>query len=163
MAGEIHYQVEGLEEIKARLAQLKQSLRKKILRRALGKAARLVAKVAKSLAPVSSGAVKKALGSKVYSKKNVVGLIGARTGFEQIIDGKKVDPVRTTHFAEAGRKEVRAKGKPLTFELHGKLVRTGRVRAAQGSRFLARAYKRTRSEVAKVVAEDIAEQLTKVK
>ena len=158
---EFKYQIEGLEQIKARFKGLKASMAKRILRPALGKGARIVAKAAKSLVPVDTGLLKKALASKVFSKRNVVALIGARTGFEKMVGTRKMDPTRTAHFADTGRKEVVARNKPLAFMLEGRLIRTSKVRAYSGSHFLSRAYNLTRAEVAQIVVQDAAERLAK--
>jgi len=158
---EFKYQIDGLEQVKTRLKGMKASMQKRVLRPALGKGARVVAKAAKSLVPVDTGLLKKALASKVFSKRNVVALIGARTGFEKVIGGKKMDPVRTAHFADTGRKEVVMRNRPLAFMVEGRFIRTSKVRAYTGSQFLSRAYNLTRAEVATIVAQDAAERLAK--
>ncbi len=168
MSGALRFHATGIPEVQERLRELKVAVRKRFLRGAVAKAARLVAKVEKALAPKASGLLKKSIGSKVYSKGNVVGVIGARTGFEQEVDGRKVDPVRTLHFADTGRKAIEAEaGKYLTFRTgkgkNARWVKVIKVAAFAGTQFRARAYHQTRSQVAAIIRADLAERLAKFK
>lgn len=77
----IRAEVEGLKEMLAAIAHLKQAARSRILRSAVSKGARIILKAAKRFAPKESGLLRKSLGVKVQvyrSTGKVVGIVGPR-------------------------------------------------------------------------------------
>ncbi len=109
--------LEGLEGALGNLQLLrKRSTRTKVARRALDIATRPMLAKAKQLCPVSEapplipGLLKKSYGRKIKTYRNgtVVVLLGARTGFAQVVgqtaDGKtiKQNPTSYDHFSELG-------------------------------------------------------------
>ena len=139
----IHFDVLGIEGVQEHLEGLKESVKKKFLRGAVAKASRIIAKAEKALVPVDTGTLKKSIGSRVYSKKNVAGVIGARRGFERTIGKRKLYPVFTLHLVDTGHK-VKGSGKWVP-----------------GTQFRSRAYHQTRSQVEQTIRADLAERLAK--
>lgn len=136
MAFRAKAEVEGLRELVLALDHLKNAVRNRILRKAVGDGARIIAKAAKQKAPVRSKAdapsnitplklLKKSIGSKVKVYRNsgkVVGIVGPRTGFKtqigsRVRKGKKSkpgdpiyeNPTNVAHLLELGTKRSRAR------------------------------------------------------
>lgn len=156
----------GPAQVEAELLALKQSVRNRLLKPGLGKATRAIAKAVKAAAPVGpAGQLKRAVGSKVFvsSRRGVVGLVGARTGFKIVVDGKPVDPANYLHLAERGRKAVRAQGKALALRGLGRkgkgvLFRKG-VAAAPGRFFLSSTWAASTAMARALIWEGVVSKL----
>ncbi len=132
MAG-LRVELGDLRPIVAQLDKLKRTLRNRILRQAMVKAARIMAKAVKQNAPkeigtdtysrARAGQLKRSIGFKVSTSKNgvVTAIAGPRRGFRIVLGarirgkntGKAVayDPVKTAHLVEFG--SVHAAAKPF--------------------------------------------------
>lgn len=89
----VEARVEGVEDLQKALMDLKRSVRRKILTRAIRRAHKDVVTKARQLVPVKSSLLKKSIGAKVkvYAAKGaVVAVIGPRKGFR-----KEVAKVKT--------------------------------------------------------------------
>src|SRR5262249_13600056 len=93
-------------------------VRKKVLRKAINEASKIVLKAAKANVPRASGLLKKSLGRKVKvyrASGTVVAIIGPRTGFKQDVhrDGRKVavlaNPTKYAHLVERGTRHSPAR------------------------------------------------------
>ena len=124
MPFQVQATVTGVEDAIKQLDALKAAVGRRILRQAMGKAARIVAKAAKRFAPreigtdelgrARAGQLKKSMGQRVktYSNGTVLAIIGPRHGFRKLIGirtrgkdkGNAVyyDPARTAHLIERG-------------------------------------------------------------
>lgn len=167
MPPKLRFAVAGVPEVVRDLTGFKVSIRNRVLRGAMTKATRRVARVAKDLAPEGeTKALKRSVGQKVVVRRRVIGIVGPRRGFRVVTpDGVPHDPAVIAHLAERGRKAlVPVKKKVLSLRFPGGLrIAAKRVRAAQGSRFLARAYSRTKAEVRELIAADVAERVAKLR
>jgi hypothetical protein len=133
--------IEGYGAVRLVLEGLKQSAQNKIVRKAVDKGIRIVARAVKDLTPTDSGLAKKSVGSVVRTYPGrIVGIAGPRKGFRQQVQqtlkggtirsalaGTKrserqaktaeiaalrwYDPVKYFHFIESGRRSDMAKGK----------------------------------------------------
>lgn len=154
--------LDGMADVLARLKNLKESARNRVLRPAVAKATRLLAKRAKQTAPIGpTRLLRKSIGAKVkVYRLAVVGVIGARTGFRTVINGRPVDPTKYLHLAELGRKAIsviRKKALARGGEFFGR-----KVAAARGSRFLERAWAAGKAEAAAVITAEVAAGLEKL-
>ena len=111
MSGFVTREIIGAEAAFGNLAELKKSARNKILRKAVTQATRLVLAGVKGYAKKirDSGLLYRSLGSKVktYSNGTVVGIVGPRKGFGQVVVSKtgkreKRDPIFYAHLVERG-------------------------------------------------------------
>lgn len=110
MPYKIRGKIAGLPEVMKSLERVKEGVRARILRRPMGKVARLIAKKAKALAPRRFGLLRKSMGSKVKTYKGgaVVAVVGPRTGFRTQVGSKRdgtpvyADPVKYAHLVELG-------------------------------------------------------------
>lgn len=115
----VRVKIDGLEQLFARLAGIKKSLRTRILRKAVDKASKPILARAKALVPRDTGLLRKSLGRRVktYGKTGVaVAVIGPRVGFrkQRAEQGKKklvkagsgagrvMNPVKYAHLVEKG-------------------------------------------------------------
>lgn len=106
----IQGKIEGLGEVLARLDGVEKKTKKKILRKAVGQAGKILLKAAKQRAQKKSGLLRKSLGRKVKVYRNsgvAVAIVGPRTGYRQEVsrDGRKPvmsDPIRYAHLVELG-------------------------------------------------------------
>lgn len=121
MPFKIKAQVEGAKEVLAAIGGLADKLKKKLLKKAVGEAGRLVLKRAKQLVPRDSGLLKKSLGRKVKVYRNTgtaVAIVGPRKGFRQPVTRAKgrwkprtetADPIKYAHLIEQGTGHSQAK------------------------------------------------------
>lgn len=99
--------LKGFAEVVQTLNGLKQSMRGRILRKAVTKAVQPITKDAKARAPVEDGYLKKSIGYRIQSYKKsgaVVGVIGPRTGYKKN--------------RKTGKRELTALGKKLQKETY---------------------------------------------
>ena len=104
--------VRGLEGIFAELRGVDAKVRKKILRKAVGEASKIVLRDAKSRVPVATGQLRKSLGRRVKTYRGsgvVVVLVGPRTGFKTQVGDKTVNPTQYAHLVEKGTRAVQAR------------------------------------------------------
>lgn len=99
----------GDKKLIKKLKALSAATAKKVVRPAIEKAVKVVAKEAKRLAPEQTKLLKKSIGQRVKTYKHsgaIVGIIGPRTGFkkEVIVDGKGEvrNPTKYAHLVELG-------------------------------------------------------------
>ena len=102
----------GFNDVLARIRELPGKPMRRVLRKGIRAQAAVVRKAAKRKTPRRTGALRNAIGTKVVTtkKKQVVGIVGARTGQRYIRTddkGQKVNPVRYIHLVELG-----SRGKP---------------------------------------------------
>ena len=113
--------VEGAEHLIQKLKAIKQSVAKRLLRKAIGNGTRAILRAAKSQAPTRTSLLRKSLGRKVKAYRGgiaVAGIVGARLGFRQVRgEGKRgkragktlyADPVKYEHLVELGTVRSRA-------------------------------------------------------
>lgn len=109
--GLVEIDIRGVEEIHRAIDQIKKpASRRKITRPAVGAAAAEIVKQAKKHVPKESGLLRKSLGSKTWTKGDVVaGLAGPRRGFKQQAKRKNTwkgatlsNPVKYAHLVEFG-------------------------------------------------------------
>lgn len=105
----IRGRLDGIAEARRNLQHLGEQMRKRILRKAVRAAAKLIEKAAKSHADASkdTGLLKKSIGTvvRVYrGGDKVIAVIGPRVGFRRVIDGRVMDPTKYAHLVENGVK-----------------------------------------------------------
>lgn len=129
----IKTQIQGVEQVVARLGNVSKAVRNKILRKAINAATGPVYKAARANAKnvvnqaasndavgqvmKSTGTLAKSIGRKVkiYRQSGVaVGIVGPRTGFKRTVTLKSgrelvVDPIKYSHLVEYGTRRSRAK------------------------------------------------------
>ena len=129
--------VEGIGELMAVIKGLRPSVQRRILRPALIIEGRRLSQIAKSLAPVRYGTLRKSIGAKIktYPSGAVVAVIGHRHGFKKFIGMKTWDPAVMAHMVHGGTKP---------HFLSGRTAVGGRVYAYTNKRGIDR-YIRTRS------------------
>lgn len=162
----IRGRVGGLEETIKRLDGLKRRVKNTILRKAMRRATAIVLKAARGNCPKDTGLLRKSLGSKVKAYRQsgvVVGLVGPRKGFKQEVTRKgggkmQADPVRYAHLVEFGRKEVTTTKTVLS---DGTTVFGRSVRMVPPRPFLRPAWDQNKAAVREVIANTVAEELTK--
>ncbi len=83
--------------------QLPQKIQNKHARRGVAKAARRLVAAAKQKCPKQTGQLKKSLGyrPKTY-KSGPLAIVGPRTGFRIVVNGKPHDPAKIAHLVENG-------------------------------------------------------------
>ncbi len=169
MAGPVNVKatVTGLDQLKAQLEAMGKTVGNRIARKAITAGISIVAKDAKSLAPVRSGTLRRSMGTKVKTLPNgkTIGLAGPRRGFKKEIKGHMIDPAKYGHLAEGGRGPVSVKNKKVLYsKIEGRFYGKS-VGPAAGSRFLERAWSQDKASVeetiAKVMREEIAGLATK--
>ena len=91
--------LKGDKRLLRKIEQLRAASQRKIMRPAIRRGLSPINKEAKRRAPVKSGALKKALGTKVTTtrRKEILGMVGVRKGDQY--DG---DPARYAHLVEYG-------------------------------------------------------------
>jgi HK97 gp10 family phage protein len=97
--------VTGITEAEKIIKNLKGSVQNKILRKAVTKASTIVKNAVQIRVPKFRGLMRKSIGRKTFTNKRRVGayaIVGTRTGFDAVVHGKKLDPVRYGHFPEYG-------------------------------------------------------------
>jgi len=95
----------GDKELLAELAKLGDAMARRVVRPAARKALTPISKAMKALAPKGdTGQLKRSIGIsvKASARTGVSGLVGARTGFKIIVDGRPVNPVKYIHLVEFG-------------------------------------------------------------
>jgi HK97 gp10 family phage protein len=93
----------GDKELIRKFTALPVKLQKKHGRRAISKAARRLVKAAKAKCPKRSGQLKKSLGFKPRTyKTGVFAIVGPRSGFRTMVDGRPHDPKKIAHLVELG-------------------------------------------------------------
>jgi len=101
----INARIEGLEELQAVLRTLPGKISRRVMRPALSAEGTKVVQATRQKVPQETGLLKKSLGKKVktYTDTNaVVAIVGPRSGFRQIIDGRPKNPVKYAHLVEFG-------------------------------------------------------------
>jgi HK97 gp10 family phage protein len=87
----------------AKFKALPAKLQKKHGRRAIAKAARVLVKAAKAKCPKKTGQLKKSLGFRPRTyKTGLVAIVGPRTGFKTVVNGRPHDPANIAHLVELG-------------------------------------------------------------
>lgn len=91
MAIDIKVELLGDKEIDRMLAGWKPAARRRIVRPGISKSSRYVSRMARSMAPVRSGLLRKSIGVVVrtYPSGNVVGVVGPRHGFKRPVSSSK--------------------------------------------------------------------------
>ncbi len=90
----------------SKLHQLKDSLQKKILKKAVRAGCKQVIAAVRSSAPQDSGALRQSISSKVDAVKgttHVYGVVGPRSKWTKKVGGSVKKPSRYAHFIEEGR------------------------------------------------------------
>jgi HK97 gp10 family phage protein len=121
MPFQVKSSVTGVEEAIRALQDVDKKLRKKLLRKAVNEASKIVLRAAKGYAPVKTRLLRRSLGRKVkvYSGTGaVVAWVGPRMGFRETVGtrtrGKRkgdpvfANPVKYAHLVERGTKRSRA-------------------------------------------------------
>jgi hypothetical protein len=141
----IKAKIDGGAQLRDLLRDLEPATQRRVLRPAITQEAGILAKELKpAVAEGKTKLLKKSIGKKVktYARTNaVVGIVGPRTGFAQVIDGHKHDPAKYGHLVEGGTKAhditIRKRhGQPITpFTIHHPGARAQRTfsRAAASS------------------------------
>lgn len=116
----IKTKVEGLEALYKHMAGWKESHVRKVIRPAITKAGRLIAKTAKRLAPKETGLLRKSIASKVktYKSGSVVAIIGPRIGFKREVTLKRVFRIingRTVFFAKPKPEYLKMMRNPIPY------------------------------------------------
>ena len=127
--------IQGDKALIRKLERLKGAVRRRIVIGAVSKALTPAVKAARRAAPVKTGLLKASIGKKTkrYRRSGtVVGLVGARIGFDEVVDGKKVDPAN-----------------------YGKVVEFH-------TRFLRTAWRAQRNRVLSILSRDIARRVNAV-
>lgn len=117
MAFAIKGEIAGLKDVLKRLHRLKQGVRNRVLRPAVTKAVKPIAKHAKHLAPWRTGMLRRSMGWRVMAYRRtgtVVGIVGPRSGFKKTKAGRQqtalgrkykatgINPTRYAHLVELG-------------------------------------------------------------
>ncbi len=164
MSFAIQARVTGLEDLFKRMEGLKAAVQKKILRKALGEASKVVLKAAKaSLDGMTSGdatgQTRRSLGRRTKTFRNtgvVVVIIGPRTGFKVALPGGQWhNPTNIAHLIERGRQAVAARNQRV---LSNRVKVFGKVVAAVPARpFMQTAWNSQLANVERIVREKILE------
>jgi hypothetical protein len=161
-------ELKGLKELAATLGEIRTSVRTRVLKPAINSALSPVAKAVKAELP--PGLARKSIGKKVYASRGKVGgLVGARTGFAQMVtrdDGSVVreDPAKILHLIESGRAAISIVNKKTLKSGGtgpGKFYGSS-VRAAAGTHPLAKGWVASKDKAAGIVAVRIMELLAKI-
>lgn len=103
-------QIDGMDDLFARLRNLRQSIQNKHMRRAVTKSARVVAAAVSARAPVESGALKKSIGYRVYTMKTGKGVgavIGPKRDFKVQV-GQAATRTRAVRLRILSKKQLAA-------------------------------------------------------
>lgn len=114
MADMFKMDVEGLARLERDLLKLGDKMAKKVTRKAMTKARKVVVSDAKSRVPIRHGELKKSLGAKRITRsrsQTLTDIIGARSR-PSTVNGKRVNPAFYAHLVEFGTKphRITAKG-----------------------------------------------------
>lgn len=167
----------GQQQLFGKLDGLKGSLQRKILRRAVTDAAKVVRDRAKANVPIQSGLLRKSIGTKIKTYKTgvVVAIIGARTGFKREVTVKGPrgsytqlrNPVYYAHLVEFGTKP-HALGKGSTLGWKGKKKSKARSQSGAqhpgttGQHPLQRAWDQTKDQAVAIMQDRIAAEVRKL-
>lgn len=149
----IKSKVEGAEGVLKALDGVEKKLRKKLIRKAVAAAGKVILSRAKQLVFTKSKTLKKSLGRKVkvYSSGVAVVVVGPRVGFkkEVVRDGRTVlaNPVKYAHLVELGTRPHRYK------------TRAGRHPGATAKPFLRPAVEGIQATIRKVMSREIEQGL----
>jgi len=126
----INAHIEGLEELQAVLRTLPGKISRRVMRPALSAEGTKVVQAARQKVPQETGLLKKSLGKKVktYTDTNaVVAIVGPRSGFRQIIDGRPKNPVKYAHLVEFGARPhlMPARSNVVTRKSYGGQIHPG--------------------------------------
>lgn len=96
----------GDKQVIKNLHSLAERTQRKILRKVVRRVQKPMIATARKNVRRRSGQLAKSLGTivKVYRKTSVIAVLGPRSGFSTVIDGKNVDPVYYAHLVELGHK-----------------------------------------------------------
>lgn len=92
----------------------------KAVKAGINEITKAVLRDAKEMTPVRTGQLRKSLGRRIKVYRNsrvVVGIVGPRTGFKILVDGKPVNPAKYAHLVEYGRAAVRVKNRKVLSSL----------------------------------------------
>lgn len=128
----ITWEISGVTDLRAFLADLKPSTQAKIIAKTVEEASKPIIRMARDKAPRKTGALKKALGSitRIYPQKGqIISFIGARRGYYveaysiktkrkiaisakpgQIDSSRRVSPANYSHLVEYGHRSVHGGG-----------------------------------------------------
>lgn len=172
MAVPIDIKIKGDKELIAALNELPIAIQRKILRKAMGKAAKPIIRLARSKAPKKSGTLKKSIGHKVRTYKGsgtTLAVIGARSGVFGAYRGssRPVVPFYTSHLVERGHRIV-VGGKITKEGRRTQTDHTGKVVGEVAPRpFLKPAYEAGKEEsleaIRQTIIEGIAVETAKLK
>ena len=89
-------ELDGVQVTLSNMSHMKTAVKRRVIRSAITKAVRVLAKEAKKLAPKDSGLLKKSIGQVVRTYKNgrIVGVVGPRRGFKQMVSRTKRFPAK---------------------------------------------------------------------
>lgn len=106
MANKRDFNFSGAPEVRAALAQVKEHLRNRVMRRAISKCLTPLVRLTKqNLTPRRrTGLLKKSIIKKVktYPSGVTIGMVGAATDVLEVIGGKRVRPMKYSHLVEYG-------------------------------------------------------------
>lgn len=117
MSFAIRGKIGGLGDVFRKLDGVKNALRNRILRAAVGDGMKVVLDAAKAGAPRDSGLLRRSLGRRVKVYRNsgvVVGIVGPRTGFKEAVATKRGRTVtrnatKYAHLVELGTRRMAAR------------------------------------------------------
>lgn len=106
MSAALSINVNGEREIVRALRKLDDRLVRRVMRKAVRAGANPIVRTARQNVPRSTGLLRKSLGTKVktYNNGTIVAIIGPRTGFKQLVNGKPRNPTKYAHLVEFGTK-----------------------------------------------------------
>jgi HK97 gp10 family phage protein len=176
MAFAVSGKLDGLGEVLAKLNEVERKVRTKILRDALGEAARLILRSAKAKVPRGeTGLLRRSLGikMKVYRKSGaVVALVGPRTGFRKSKGGRVrtalgdkfaaagVKPHLYAHLVEKGRRAVTVQTAKVLSD--GSVIFGRRVAAVPARPFLRPAFDENKAAAETLIRVRIREGLEEI-
>ncbi len=165
MSFAIQAKMTGLEDLFKRMEGLKVALQKKILRKALGQASKVVLKAAKAnlagvTGPESTGLLRRSLGRLTRTYRNtgtIVVLVGPRDGFRTALNsGQYADPVKYAHLVEGGRWNIAVARNARVLSNRVKVFGTS-VRPTVPRPFMRPAWQSNKAKLETLVREQILE------
>jgi hypothetical protein len=152
-----------------RINELRESLQKRILKKAVGRGSKLVVNELKQLLPSKTNALRTSIGSKMIGKKpsHVCAVVGAKNKYQRTVNGKVIRPAKYLHLVEWGHKsfnQLPTLAKALL--VAGAFPRaSANIGRASGVLYMEQAFNTTKFQYMKVaeasVREDVEKELFK--
>lgn len=107
----VRVRLEGMQTLLKNLEQFPRTIQRRIIRKAVSAGSTPVLQAIKANTPRDSGQLKRSIGRKIKTYRNsgiVIAILGPRSGFRTVIDGRPRNPLRYAALVEYGTSKTPA-------------------------------------------------------